>query len=144
MVALFWHCRVQEDLRREVLADAVVQGGLAAATLSTAPGRVIPAEEKWAETFVGLTEMEGREVSRCKGTLADADAGESRTASGLRNTLAFFSLRSPRRDLQQMSETLFSAKPFPIVSSITGLHHLLISPLTKTRRATTPVYIPAV
>ena len=32
MVALFWHCRVQEDLRREAFADAVVRGGLAAAT----------------------------------------------------------------------------------------------------------------
>lgn len=43
MVALFWHCRVQEDLRREVLADAVVQGGLAAATpaLRTLLGQIL-------------------------------------------------------------------------------------------------------
>ena len=32
MVALLWHCRTQDDLRREVFAEAVVTGGLAAAT----------------------------------------------------------------------------------------------------------------
>lgn len=32
MVALFWHCRTQDDLRREVFADAIVAGGLSAAT----------------------------------------------------------------------------------------------------------------
>lgn len=32
MVALFWHCRVREDLRREAFAEAVVASGLAAAT----------------------------------------------------------------------------------------------------------------
>lgn len=32
MVALFWHCRTQDTLRREAFADAVVRGGLAAAT----------------------------------------------------------------------------------------------------------------
>lgn len=32
MVALFWHCRMQDDLRREVFAEALVTGGLAAAT----------------------------------------------------------------------------------------------------------------
>ena len=32
MVALFWHCRTQDNLRREAFAEAVVAGGLAAAT----------------------------------------------------------------------------------------------------------------
>jgi len=32
MVALFWHCRTQDNLRREAFAEAVVRGGLAAAT----------------------------------------------------------------------------------------------------------------
>ena len=32
MVALFWHCRTQDTLRQEAFADAVVRGGLAAAT----------------------------------------------------------------------------------------------------------------
>lgn len=32
MVALFWHCRTQDTLRREAFADAVVRGGLTAAT----------------------------------------------------------------------------------------------------------------
>lgn len=43
MVALFWHCRVQPDLRREVFADAVVAGGLAAATpaLRTLLGQIL-------------------------------------------------------------------------------------------------------
>ena len=43
MVALFWHCRTQGDLRREAFADAVVAGGLAAATpaLRTLLGQIL-------------------------------------------------------------------------------------------------------
>lgn len=43
MVALFWYCRTQDDLRREVFADAVVRGGLAAATpaLRTLLGQIL-------------------------------------------------------------------------------------------------------
>lgn len=43
MVALFWHCRTRADLRREVFAESVVAGGLAAATpaLRTLLGQIL-------------------------------------------------------------------------------------------------------
>ena len=43
MVALFWHCRTQDNLRREVFAESVVAGGLAAATpaLRTLLGQIL-------------------------------------------------------------------------------------------------------
>ncbi len=32
MIALFWHCRVEDDLSRDVLAEDVITSGLASAT----------------------------------------------------------------------------------------------------------------